>query len=131
MTVLALDFDGVLCNSVPETFAPGVQTYSDFVLDSQLVQRINARLGPWPWSKAEIATDPDFARFEPLLPLGNRAEDFGVALLAMDLEVEVTDQRAYDDLYGSLKKQWLSDFHTRFYENRAVLRSAAVFELAD
>ena len=125
MRVIALDFDGVLCDSVRETFATALHTYGEAMPDSRLVDRIRARLGPWPWSNPAIATDPDFLRFESLVPLGNRAEDFGVALLAMDLQTEVTDQSAYDTLYASLDPSWLASFHGRFYESRAELRAEA------
>ncbi len=125
MRVIALDFDGVLCDSVRETFATAVHTYGEVMPDSRLVDRIRVRLGAWPWSEPAIVTDPDFLRFESLVPLGNRAEDFGVALLAMDLQVEVADQEAYDALYASLEPSWLGSFHDGFYDSRAALRSEA------
>ncbi len=125
MRVIALDFDGVLCDSVRETFATAVHTYSEAMPNSRLVDRIRARLGHWPWSESAIATDPDFLRFESLVPLGNRAEDFGVALLAMDLEMEVADQEGYDAFYDSLESSWIQSFHGRFYESRAALRAQA------
>jgi len=123
--VLALDFDGVICDSICETFATALHTYAGLVSESRLVSRIESRLGPWPWTAAAIETEPDFARFAELVPLGNRAEDFGVALLAMDTEVAIPDQNAYDALYGSLEGDWLARFHRRFYESRSALRDAA------
>lgn len=122
MHVLALDFDGVLCDSIRETFATALATYAAFAPDSRMVARIDSRLGSWPWARAEIDADPDFARFEQLVPLGNRAEDFGVALLAMDREVELADQNAYDAFYASLEPEWLKRFHERFYASRSSLR---------
>jgi FMN phosphatase YigB (HAD superfamily) len=100
-----------------------LRTYADFVPESRLVARVLARLGGWPWSSAEIDTEPDFERFGELLPLGNRAEDFGVALLAMDLGLPVTDQEAYDGLYDSMEADWLRRFHLKFYEVRSALRA--------
>jgi phosphoglycolate phosphatase-like HAD superfamily hydrolase len=123
MRVLALDFDGVICDSVRECFATAVRTYHDFVPDSRLVARIHARLGVWPWSATEIDTEPDFARFGELVPLGNRAEDFGVALLAMDLDLPIPDQESYDAFHGSTEPDWLDLFHRRFYEVRSALRA--------
>lgn len=125
MRTIALDFDGVLCDSVKETFATAVHTYGEAMPDSRMVDRIRSRLGVWPWSDAAIATEPDFLRFESLVPLGNRAEDFGVALLAMDLQMPVADQESYDALYTSLEPSWLESFHARFYDARATLRSEA------
>ena len=125
MRVLALDFDGVICDSIRETFATALHTYAGFVSESRLVSRIESRLGAWPWTATAIDTEPEFALFAKLVPLGNRAEDFGVALLAMDIEVAIPDQEAYDDFYGSLESDWLARFHRRFYESRSTLRDAA------
>jgi len=125
MRVLALDFDGVLCDSIRETFATALRTYADLVPDSRLIARVDARLGSWPWTKTQIDTEPDFLRFAQLVPLGNRAEDFGVALLSMDLELQLGDQESYDSFYRSLEPDWLARFHGRFYESRSTLRTAA------
>lgn len=125
MRVLALDFDGVICDSIRETFATSLRTYAGVVPDSRLVPRVQSRLGAWPWTKVDIDTDPDFSKFEALVPLGNRAEDFGVALLSMDLQVSLPDQEAYDAFYQSLEPGWLAGFHRRFYESRSALRRAA------
>jgi len=125
MSVLALDFDGVICDSVHETFATAVRTYAGFVPDSRLVKRIEARMGTWPWADAEIVTEPDFVHFERMVPLGNRAEDFGVVLLSMDLDMKIGDQASYDRFFRSLEQEWLEAFHARFYETRAALRHEA------
>jgi phosphoglycolate phosphatase-like HAD superfamily hydrolase len=123
MRVIALDFDGVLCDSVRETFATAIHTYRKTAPDSAVVRRICDRLGRWPWTDPAIATDPDFERYEALVPLGNRAEDFGVALLSLDLELDLTDQEAYDNFYETLDPTWLDTFHRRFYETRNAIRA--------
>jgi len=53
-----------------------------------------------------------------------RAEDFGVALRALELGLELPDQAAYDAFYRSLHQGWLEAYHATFYEVRDRLRTA-------
>ena len=41
------------------------------------------------------------------MPLGNRAEDFGVALRAIDDQVDLPDQVTYDAFRTGLGEAWL------------------------
>jgi phosphoglycolate phosphatase-like HAD superfamily hydrolase len=116
MQVLALDFDGVVCDSAQEVFLVGLRTFKDLAPDSALIRRF-------------LDAEPDgreldelFTAFSDLLPLGNRAEDFGVALGAIDAAVAITSQDDYDRFYSTLESSWLQAFHRRFYEQRAALR---------
>jgi phosphoglycolate phosphatase-like HAD superfamily hydrolase len=59
------------------------------------------------------------------MPLGNRAEDFGVALAALEVGHSLVDQAAYDRFAASRTAGWLREFHERFYRVRAAFRSAA------
>jgi phosphoglycolate phosphatase-like HAD superfamily hydrolase len=117
MQVLALDFDGVICDSAREVYLVGVRAYTSFFPESRLAHE----LAPG-WLTAPESPSASYRAFSELSPLGNRAEDFGVALRAVDLGVEIPDQPAYDAFYRSLDPAWLADFHSRFYEQRAALR---------
>jgi phosphoglycolate phosphatase-like HAD superfamily hydrolase len=122
MHVLALDFDGVICDSSREVFVVAVDTYADLSPGSRLVEHLqplreNAAAGGGEYRDAEIYT-----QFCDLLPLGNRAEDFGVSLRAVDDRLTITDQDDYDTFYQSIGHQWLNRFHARFYECRERLR---------
>jgi phosphoglycolate phosphatase-like HAD superfamily hydrolase len=124
MQVLALDFDGVLCDSSREVFVVAVDTFADLepsagLLDELTALRENTVAGGGEYRDASI-----YGRFIDLLPLGNRAEDFGVSLRAIDEGVAIGDQAAYDDFYRALGQPWLDTFHSRFYECRAKLREA-------
>jgi phosphoglycolate phosphatase-like HAD superfamily hydrolase len=116
MKVLALDFDGVICDSARELFHVGLRTYLSFFPDSSLAERPGIDTG------LELESDPSYRKFLDLTPLGNRAEDFGVALRAIDSQVEITDQIEYDSFYASLDPDWLRSFHVRFYQHRIELR---------
>ncbi len=124
MRILALDFDGVLCDSSREVFVVGVDTFAaqepnSAILDGLRPLRDDALAGG-----TDHRADPLYQRFLDLLPLGNRAEDFGVSLKAIESDAAIEDQGTYDDFYRSLGPDWLDAYHRRFYETRRGLRSA-------
>jgi phosphoglycolate phosphatase-like HAD superfamily hydrolase len=105
---LALDFDGVLSNSAREAFAVALRTFAALRPRAALA-RAAAGAGAQPAL---------FAGFLALMPLGNRAEDYGVALAALESGVVLPDQAAYDAWYAAQDGAWLRAFHARFYEVR-------------
>jgi len=107
---LALDFDGVLSDSAREAFAVALVTYAALRPRSRL-----AAAAPRPEADARPAL---FAAFLELMPLGNRAEDYAVALAASEAGVRLGDQASYDAFYAAQEVPFLRDFHTRFYEER-------------
>jgi phosphoglycolate phosphatase-like HAD superfamily hydrolase len=122
MHVLALDFDGVLCDSSREVFVVAVDTYAALEPGSVLL----GQLGPLRDHAAaggnEHLDAGIYRRFRDLLPLGNRAEDFGVSLQVIENDAAVNDQDAYDAFYREVGQPWLDRFHRRFYECRDALR---------
>jgi phosphoglycolate phosphatase-like HAD superfamily hydrolase len=123
MRVLALDFDGVVCDSSREVFTVAVRTYAQLCPGSAWVRAILEQPGPAATERLDFSGSQAFAALQRLIPLGNRAEDFGVALRALELGLELPDQRAYDEFYRSLHPGWLEAFHTTFYEVRDRLRT--------
>ena len=57
------------------------------------------------------------------MPLGNRAEDFGVVLAALEAGVSLPDQAAYDAFRSRHDEAWLMGFHRCFYQQRERLSS--------
>ena len=105
MKALALDFDGVLSDSAPEAFVVAVRTYREEFPEAGFA--------------AGAEDDADlYAAFLELMPLGNRAEDYGVVLHALDRGLAVPDQAAYDALHRALPGDRLRAFHKRFYRVR-------------
>jgi len=123
MHVLALDFDGVLCDSSREVFVVAVDTYAAHEPGSVLLGALKPLRDDAGGGGDEFRSDPLYAGFTDLLPLGNRAEDFGVSLRALETGVAIPDQSAYDDFYRDLDGNWLTSFHRRFYEARSRLRA--------
>jgi phosphoglycolate phosphatase-like HAD superfamily hydrolase len=62
---------------------------------------------------------PLYRDFLELMPLGNRAEDFAVALSILERGVEVADQADYDREWQAQDGSFLTAFHSSFYERRA------------
>lgn len=105
MKALVLDFDGVISDSAPEAFRVALRTYRD--------------LRP----QAAMPADEEslYADFLSAMPLGNRAEDYGVTLAAFEARLPLPDQAAYDRFYRAQDPSWLARFHERFYRVRADL----------
>jgi phosphoglycolate phosphatase-like HAD superfamily hydrolase len=106
---LVLDFDGVIAQSAPEALWVALRCYRQLIPESPLPQRDQRELYP---------------AFVELMPLGNRAEDFGVALQALDRGVKIADQESYDAFYNTIDPAWRREFHQRFYEVRAAFAAA-------
>ncbi len=104
MRVLALDFDGVICDSAREAFIVALRTY-------------RALLSPG-FARGE-EDDALFAQFVALMPLGNGATDYAVALTAIERGRALPDQAAYDAFRGGLDAAALRAYHKQFYRGRA------------
>lgn len=122
--VLVLDFDGVICSSAREVTAVAVEAYRDLAPRSALVAAVDERRHGRPWPDYDVAADPVFEPFLELLPLGNRAEDFGVACRAVEAGVELADQAAYDRYFDTVDAGWRRRYHEAFYAARTRLREA-------
>jgi len=103
MRVLALDFDGVLFDSARESFAVAIRTYRELRPGSALAARDEREL---------------YHGFLALMPLGNGAQDYGVALALLDQGRVPADQQAYDRLRADQDAAWLEQYRRRFYEAR-------------
>ena len=88
MKILALDFDGVISNSAPEAYLVALRTY----LSMRPGSRLEAHRGPSECGLDAIVAHALYRQFIELLPLGNRAEDFGVELVALDEGLSIPDQ---------------------------------------
>src|SRR5512134_2489459 len=99
-----MDFDGVLSDSVRESFAVAVRTYREVVPRTRLDE-----------------DEPLFRSFLERMPLGNRAEDYGTILAAIDAGADLPDQAAYDAFRASEDPSWLRRYHARFFEVRAAM----------
>jgi phosphoglycolate phosphatase-like HAD superfamily hydrolase len=72
----------------------------------------------------ELRLDARFRAMVELMPLGNRAEDFGVALGLLESGAVVESQADYDREHARWTPAELAAFHERFYRERAAFSEA-------
>jgi phosphoglycolate phosphatase-like HAD superfamily hydrolase len=118
MTALVLDFDGVIADSSREAFVVALRAYVALRPGSPLEQALAALEATLPAGAAAVERQPLYPGFMALMPLGNRAEDFGAALEAAAQRREIDDQAGYDIFFAGLERDWLEAFHWRFYHER-------------
>ena len=115
LPVIALDFDGVIADSARESFDVALVTYSQFYPDSDLA----AFKDPFHPGRRIL-----FESFLEMMALGNRAEDYALALKLIEQGRSVEDQESYDVIFSEQDPRFLGDFHHRLYENRDRSRNA-------
>ncbi len=120
--LLALDFDGVISDSAPEAFVVALRTFASLLPGTRLgAEPFLGEAAPPP---ARVVGSPLYAAFVGHMPLGNRAEDYGVLLRALEAGAPLPDQAAYDAFRDGTDRDWLRTFHKRFYRVRAALMRA-------
>jgi phosphoglycolate phosphatase-like HAD superfamily hydrolase len=119
--LLALDFDGVISDSAPESVVVAMRTYLALRGDSRLRAGRDPLLSRGVPDRAAIDADALYSGFVDLIPLGNRAEDYAVVLSALDERRAIRGQAEYDAYRSGFEATWLREFHRLFYRERAVL----------
>jgi phosphoglycolate phosphatase-like HAD superfamily hydrolase len=117
------DFDGVIGDSSREAFVTSTRIWRRAQPCSRLVGDVRWAVADSLPRPEQVGLHPLYQAFMGLMPLGNRAEDFGVALAAIDRGLELPDQAAYDAFRASLGESWLAEFHRLFYQERSLLRA--------
>jgi phosphoglycolate phosphatase-like HAD superfamily hydrolase len=123
MRALVLDFDGVVSNSAPEAYLVARRTYAEVGPAHATEARLTPPTDGFRLPLAAIQADPLYERFLSLIPLGNRAEDYGVMLSILERGAEVHDQEDYDRERARVSTGFVEAFHTRFYQLRDAFRS--------
>ncbi|MCH2186193.1 HAD family hydrolase [Myxococcota bacterium] len=119
--VVALDFDGVIADSAVESFVVAIRTYARLRAQGRLaghsahLRETTAQL---------VRADPLYRNFLEMMPLGNRAEDFGVVLSILEKDQKVDDQAGYDRARAEEPTEFLDEFHELFYRERAEFQQA-------
>ena len=122
--LLALDFDGVISDSAPEAFVVALRTYRELREGTRLATLEDALGAPAAPAPGRIAGEPLYAGFLEMMALGNRAEDYGAELLALEEDKRIPDQEAYDRHKDAIDAAWLRAYHKRFYQLRAEMLAA-------
>lgn len=122
--LLALDFDGVISDSAPEAFIVALRTFVALRAESVLADDLRA-LEARSLERGVVTASRLYADFVEFMPLGNRAEDFGVELAALASGVTLRDQADYDAHKREVvarDPKFLATYHERFYRGRAQFR---------
>jgi phosphoglycolate phosphatase-like HAD superfamily hydrolase len=119
--LLALDFDGVVSDSAPESFVVALRTCAA-LRDAPLPSAARALADQRGPTLAEVRACSSYAPFLDAMPLGNRAEDFGVVLRALAEEAPLESQSDYNAQLERHSQPWRDAFHSRFYQERQRLR---------
>ncbi|MEE2677285.1 MAG: HAD family hydrolase [Myxococcota bacterium] len=125
MKLLALDFDGVISDSAPEAFVVALRTFCALHPETALFgaaeRLLRGDASPFPDA---VVAHPLYAPFLESMPLGNRAEDYAVVLMAIESGTVLEDQRAYDLYKAARDPAGLRTFHRRFYAMRTAMADA-------
>lgn len=121
MRLLALDFDGVISDSAPESFVVAMRRFGEMRPETVLAAGIEALAGSRAPARERVLAHPLYPAFLELMPLGNRAEDYGVILTALEAGAVLPDQCAYDAWRDGQDRDWLRAFHKGFYRVRTAL----------
>jgi len=120
--MLALDFDGVISDSAPEAFVVALRSYVALRTHSALAADL-AALEAGGLDRAAVSACRLYADFVEFMPLGNRAEDFGMELAALEAGRSLRDQNDYDEhrrQTEAVDPHFAAAFHQRFYRERTV-----------
>lgn len=120
--ILALDFDGVICNSIHDSVMTALNTYLKCTAKHHLP--LQKPLTP------ETVTDfenknPEFMKqFSHLMPLGNFARDYYVILKIIDKNQydTICSQRDFNNFREFLNDQQMKTYNNLFYEYRHSLQ---------
>lgn len=122
--LIAFDFDGVISNSIHDSFVTALNTYIDFKPDHGLPLS-----GPIQPAGRIFEFEKDhpglFDAFKSLLPMGNRAEDYYVILRIIEEEQTgtVKDQDSFDAYKKELDRSLRHAYHECFYRYRVGLQN--------
>ncbi len=109
----------MISDSAPEAFVVALRTYAVLSPGSPYGEHLERLSGPEGFTAERLRADALYARFLAMMPFGNRAEDYGVELKALEEGREIPDQAAYDAFRAAQSAEWLRSYHQRFYRVRA------------
>jgi phosphoglycolate phosphatase-like HAD superfamily hydrolase len=120
--ILVLDFDGVICNSIHDSYATSLNTYIQLCANHSLP--LKKPLTPNSVFQFEEVHPEIFRAFSELIPLANSAEDYFVLLSIIDknLAKPIHNQRDFDQYKKIFSPDQLNHFHDAFYQTRSQIR---------
>lgn len=120
--LLIFDFDGVLCNSIHDSFMTALNTYAELMPDHSLPWKKNAdQLSIFLFEKQYPLL---FDQFSKLIPLGNFAEDYFVIIRLLETQKVPTirNQENFESFKKTLSVDQLRMYSETFYRNRVQMQ---------
>lgn len=117
--LLVFDFDGVLCDSIHDSFMLSLNTYIEIEPRHHLP--LDSPLYPVDPVFAFEKSHPElFEAFRNLLPLGNRAEDYYVMWTIIDTQKmeKIQTQEDFDQFKLKFSQESMENYAKKFYNNR-------------
>lgn len=120
--ILVFDFDGVIANSIHESFMTAINTYIQIVPDHSLP--ISDPLTSDCVFEFEKAHDDIFQKYLQAMPLGSRAEEYFVVFQLIEKNDfdQIINQSHFSHYKMTLPEEKRNNYDRRFYENRAALQ---------
>jgi phosphoglycolate phosphatase-like HAD superfamily hydrolase len=124
-SILVFDFDGVISDSIHDSFRTALNAYIRFVPKHSfpLKEPLDTAAKTFLFEKEH----PDlFARFQRIIPLGNRAEDYFTMLTMLDKRDDggAMEQDAFTAYAGTLPPDRQKEYGRLFYAVRSELQRA-------
>ena len=114
--LIVFDFDGVISNSIHDSYLTALNSYISFNPKHQLPlkQTIDPPEAVFDFEKAIPSL---FDAFKHLLPFGNRAEDYFVFMQAMDQNksLSIHNLEDFNAFKSSLDQAMMYNYHLAFY----------------
>lgn len=122
-SLLVFDFDGVLCDSIHDSFMLSLNTYIE--IEPKHLLPLHSPLHPVEPVFAFEKKHPElFEAFRNLLPLGNRAEDYYAMWMIIDTQAieEIQTQKDFDQFKQRFSQEQLENYAKKFYASRLYLQ---------
>lgn len=121
--LLALDFDGVLCNSIHDTIMTAINTYLKCREPHNLT--VDDQLTPETVFDFEKENPHFMQQFIRLMPLGNFAKDYYVILKIIDDNIfdTISSQKDFDAIREKADPQTIQKYDKLFYKYRYSLQN--------
>lgn len=117
--MIVFDFDGVIGNSIYDSFLTALNTYIEIYPDSKDI--LAGPIEPASSVFDHVENYPEiFQQFNSLIPLGNHAEDYVVifsAIVSNQLDLMQT-QEAFYTFRDTISEKLRKDYGKRFYQIR-------------
>ena len=123
--ILIFDFDGVISNSIQDSFLTALKTYIELISYHTLPwnEDINLKNFTFKFEKERLNV---FNTYSRLMPFGNRAEDYFVIFKIIDEKVtlDINNQSDFDEYKDLIPSNVLLEYHKLFYRIRSSFRES-------